>query len=135
MKKKYIIILLGIILIGGVSFFLITKYSNKHIEKNSNFLIKLSNSSSSGTSWEVDVSNPEMIKIDKEYDDSNCPKDSVGCTGYNLYYIIPQKEGNVTIQFKQMNHDGTIESEAEYFLEIDKDKNIKETHSGSYFDN
>lgn len=96
--------------------------------------MKLHNNDSTGYKWEYEVSDETIIKIETNYEDEREEKVE-RCSGFDVHKITPLKEGKTTITFifSHLNEDEPS-YDATYEITVDKNFNISETHSGTYFD-
>ena len=126
--KKYLILLMVIIVLTLTA-------CGKNNAKTDKLEISLYSNSSTGYSWSYDVSQEGIINILESYDDSNCPKDVVGCGGEVIYTVTGLKPGKVTLSLEYKFVDGSrMEYNAIYEITVNDDLSISEEHSGTYFD-
>jgi predicted secreted protein len=96
---------------------------------------RLYSNGSTGYSWYYELDNKDIVNIKQEYDNGNCG-DRDGCGGENVYTITGKKAGKATLKmnycFVQKER---CDKDVTYVFEVDKDLNITETHSGSYYEN
>ncbi len=129
--KKISILLIVLCVMFGVS-----GCKKGEEEKTKEITFSLYSNSSTGYIWFYEVDQEGIIKIEGSYDSGSCPDDVEGCGGKEVYHITGLKEGKVTLSMRyQFNNDESkVESTAIYEFTVDKDLNITETHSGTYFD-
>ncbi len=130
-KKKAILILIAII----TCLCLVGCGDKKEEEKKEDVLkISLYDNSSTGYTWSYTVSEEDIIEISETTDYSNCPPDVAGCGGKKIYTIKGLKPDKTTLSldYTSIPH-GNTDKTAVYEITVDKDLNITETHSGSYF--
>ena len=116
MKKKNIIILVGILLIMlGMILTFITNQPNE-IE------LTYKMEDKEVYKWEYEIHNPEIVKYVKSTDDDN-----------SIHYIFKgKKQGNTHITFKYINtKTNIVEKEESVLLKVDKHKKISLNATGS----
>ncbi len=107
----------------------------KKDEGEKTFTFSLYSNSSTGYEWTYEVGEEGIIQIEESYDDTGCPEDVAGCGGQKIYKITGLKEGKVTLSLKYhfFTDETRVEDTAIYQFKVDKNLNITETHSGTYF--
>lgn len=112
----------------------IKQSSNSTIKTENKFEIRLESNPTTGYTWSYKESEEGIVAISERYDNSNCPKDYVGCGGEEIYTLTPLKEGTMVLEF---DYQRSFEDEpiyiATYYITVDENLNIMQYHDGNYF--
>ncbi len=102
------------------SFFLIGCSGSKNIE------LEFDSSPSSGYTWIYEIEDPNVLKVNEEFDiDDDCINEK-GCTGKQIFNIIGIQKGETKIIFKYTNLKN-VKYTKEYNIEVSNDLLLKES--------
>ncbi len=122
--KKFALLFVTIFLITGCAMF-----EKKSTEEHENeFQVKIEENSSAAEQVKYEVGGNGVVEVSEKYESGSCGKDSDGCGGSKIYTIKSKKAGKTKIIFTKTIQ-GKVVSKITYNIDVDKNLNIKESHT------